>query len=369
MIDTTMTDPTTTELSPSLPELIDMQIRTSGPMSIASYMGLCLTHPTKGYYRNMDPLGAGGDFITAPEISQMFGELIGFFIVNLWQQMGSPKEFTLLELGPGRGTLMADVLRVACRAEGFRDALDLRLFETNLALIAEQNARLEAYGAKWIDAFDKVGPGPLLVVANEFFDALPIRQFVRGQDGWHERMVGTNNGRRVFGLNPTPIPASAMPETPADAEINAVLEVGLASGEVMNRLASTISTQGGAILAIDYGYARTQTGETLQGVRRHQFADVLDAPGEVDISAHVDFEALGNVAAGAGLTVQPLATQGQFLNRMGINQRASALIAANPRMADELASAKARLVAPEQMGNLFKAFCAASPGLQPPGFE
>ena len=355
--------------SPSLPELIDMQIRTTGPMSVATYMGLCLTHPTKGYYRTADPLGAAGDFVTAPEISQMFGELIGFFLVNLWQQMGSPKEFTLLELGPGRGTLMADVLRVACRADGFRDGLDLRLFETNAALIAEQNSRLEAYGAKWIDGFDKVSPGPLLVIANEFFDALPIRQFVRAEDGWHERMIGTNNGRRVFGLNPTPIPASAMPDTLADAELNAVLEVGLASGEVMNRLATTISTQGGAILAIDYGYARTQTGETLQGVRRHQYADVLDAPGEVDISAHVDFEALGTVAAKAGLAVQPLATQGQFLTRMGINERTSALIAANPGSAQDLSAAKARLVGPDQMGNLFKVFCAASPGLQPPGFE
>ena len=358
----------TDQTSPSLPELIDMQIRTTGPMSVATYMGLCLTHPTKGYYKGADPLGAAGDFVTAPEISQMFGELIGFFLVNLWQQMGNPKEFTLLELGPGRGTLMADVLRVACRAEGFRDALDLRLFETNPALIAEQHARLEAYGAKWIDGFDKVGPGPLLVVANEFFDALPIRQFVRTEDGWHERMVGTNNGRRVFGLNPTPIPASAMPATLASAELNAVLEVGLASGEVMNRLATTISTQGGAILAIDYGYAHTQTGETLQGVRRHQYADVLDAPGEVDISAHVDFEALGAVATKAGLAIQPLATQGQFLTRMGINERTSALIAANPGSAQDLSAAKARLVGPDQMGNLFKVFCAASPGLQPPGF-
>ncbi|MEO9298254.1 class I SAM-dependent methyltransferase [Devosia alba] len=359
----------TEQTPPTLPELIDMQIRTTGPMSVATYMGLCLTHPTKGYYKTADPLGSAGDFVTAPEISQMFGELIGFFVVNLWQQMGSPKAFTLLELGPGRGTLMADILRVACRAEGLRDALDLRLFETNPALIAEQNARLEVYGAKWIDGFDKVGPGPLLVIANEFFDALPIRQFVRTEDGWHERMVGTNNGRLVFGLSPTPIPASAMPDTLAGAELNAVLEVGLASGEVMNRLATTISTQGGAILAMDYGYARTQTGETLQGVRRHQYADVLDAPGEVDISAHVDFEALGTIAAKAGLAVQPLATQGQFLTRMGINERTSALIAANPGSAEDLSTARARLVDPDKMGNLFKAFCAASPGLQPPGFE
>jgi NADH dehydrogenase [ubiquinone] 1 alpha subcomplex assembly factor 7 len=357
-----------TTAGPTLPELIDMQIRTNGPMSVATYMGLCLTHPTKGYYRVADPLGVAGDFVTAPEISQMFGELVGFFFVNLWQQMGSPKAFTLLELGPGRGTLMADMLRVACRAEGFRDALDLRLFETNPALISEQNARLEPYGPKWIDAFEKVGDGPLLVVANEFFDALPIRQFVRMEDGWHERMVGLSEGQRSFGLNPTPIPQTAMPEAVANAEINAVYEVGLANGEVMKRLASIISTQGGAILAIDYGYARTQTGETLQGVRKHAYTDVLDAPGEVDLSAHVDFEALGAVAAKAGLAVQPLTTQGQFLTRLGITERAKALSAANPGSTADIAAAKARLVAPEQMGNLFKAFCAASPGLQPPGF-
>ena len=355
--------------SPTLPELIDMQIRTSGPMSIATYMGLCLTHPSKGYYKNADPLGAGGDFITAPEISQMFGELIGFFCVSLWQQMGSPRDFTLLELGPGRGTLMTDMLRVACRAEGFRDGLDLRLFETNPALIAEQNTRLEAYGAKWVDSFDKVGPGPLLVVANEFFDALPIRQFVRMDNGWHERMVGLSEGRRSFGLNPTPIPAEAMPAAVADAEPNSVLEVGIASGEVMKRLTAVVARQGGAILAVDYGYARTQTGETLQGVRRHGYADVLDAPGETDLSAHVDFEALGTIAAQAGLTVQPLATQGQFLTRLGIAQRAKTLGAANPSLAADIEAAKNRLIGPDQMGELFKVFCAASPGLMPPGFE
>ena len=354
---------------PTLPELIDMQIRTTGPMSIATYMGLCLTHPRQGYYKGADPLGATGDFVTAPEISQMFGELVGFFFVNVWQQMGSPKAFTLLELGPGRGTLMADILRVACRAEGFRDALDLRLFETNPSLIAEQNARLEAYGPKWIDAFDKVGDGPLLVVANEFYDALPIRQFVRSEQGWHERVVGLTDGKRAFGLSPTPIPNSAMPEAIASAGVNEVLEVGLASGEVTARLARTISTQGGALLAIDYGYGMTQTGETLQGVRRHAYADVLEAPGETDLSAHVDFEAIGSVASKAGLAVQPLLTQGQFLTRMGINDRAKALSAANPGSAADIAGAKARLVSPDQMGELFKVFCAASPGLMPPGFS
>ncbi|KFC61813.1 hypothetical protein FF80_04011 [Devosia sp. LC5] len=354
--------------NPTLPELIDMQIRSTGPMSVATYMGLCLTHPRQGYYKGADPLGAKGDFVTAPEISQMFGELVGFFFANIFQQMGSPKAFTLLELGPGRGTLMADMLRVACRVEGFRDALDLRLFETNPSLIAEQHARLEPYDPKWIDGFDKVGDGPLLVVANEFFDALPIRQFVRGAEGWHERMVGLVDGQRAFGLSPTPIPQSAMPDAIADAEPNAVFEVGLAAGEVTARLARTISAQGGVLLAIDYGYGSTQTGETLQGVRRHAYDDVLASPGDTDLSAHVDFEAIGNIARKAGLAVHPLLGQGQFLTRLGISDRAKALSAANPGSAADIASAKARLIAPEQMGDLFKAFCAASPGLMPPGF-
>jgi SAM-dependent MidA family methyltransferase len=357
-----------TETPPSLPELIDMQIRTTGPMSIASYMGLCLTHPTKGYYKGADPLGARGDFITAPEISQMFGELIGFFFVNIWQQMGSPRAFTLMELGPGRGTLMADMLRVACRAEGFRDALDLRLFETNPALIAEQNARLEPYGPQWVDSFEKAGPGPLLVVANEFFDALPIRQFVRGKDGWHERMVGLSDSKRQFGLNPTPIPMTAMPESIVHAAENEVFEVGLANGEVMSRLGQIVSRQGGAILVIDYGYGHTQTGETLQAVRGHKYADVLAEPGEADLSAHVDFEALGNVAAKTGLAVHQLVTQGEWLVRMGIDERAKALSGANPQLGAEIKAARDRLVAPAQMGELFKVFCAASPGLVPAGF-
>jgi len=353
----------------SLPDLIDMQIRSSGPMSVATYMGLCLTHPREGYYKGADPLGTKGDFITAPEISQMFGELIGFFFVNLWQQMGSPKAFTLLELGPGRGTLMADMLRVACRAEGFRDALDLRLFETNPHLIAEQNQRLEAYDPKWIDSFEKVGPGPLLVIANEFFDALPIRQFVRAADGWHERMVGLIEGKRAFGLSPTPLPSSAFPEAVANAEPDTVFEVAIAGGEVMSRLAKTVSTQGGAILAIDYGYAHTQTGETLQGVRRHAYAEVLESPGDTDLSAHVDFEALGNVARKAGLAVPPLTTQGRFLNALGLRERAKALSEANPGLAGDIAAARDRLSAPDQMGELFKAFCALSPGLVPAGFS
>ncbi len=352
----------------SLEQQIDLQIRTAGPISVATYMGLCLTHPSKGYYRAADPIGISGDFITAPEISQMFGELVGFWLVNLWQQMGEPKAFTLLELGPGRGTLMADMLRVACRAPGFRDALNLRLFETSPSLMAEQQARLEVYEPKWLQDFETFEDGPILVVANEFFDALPIRQFVRKPDGWHERQVGLVDGKRAFGLSPTPIPASAMPDAVADAEIDTMLEVCFGGAEVLRQLAKAVSVRGGSILAIDYGYAATRTGDTLQGVRRHAYADVLEAPGETDISAHVDFGALGNVARAAGLAVQPLATQGQFLTRLGIDERAAALSRANPGSAGDIATARERLVSDTQMGSLFKVFCAHSPGLMPPGF-
>jgi NADH dehydrogenase [ubiquinone] 1 alpha subcomplex assembly factor 7 len=352
----------------TLEQQIDIQIRAGGPMSVATYMGLCLTHPSKGYYRARDPIGGKGDFITAPEISQMFGELIGFWLVNLWQQMGEPKAFTLLELGPGRGTLMADMLRVACRAPGFRDALRLTLFETSPNLMAEQQQRLAPYDPKYLQNFDAFEDGPVLIVANEFFDALPIRQFIRKESGWHERQIGLIEGKRAFGLSPNPIPATSMPEAVADAPLDSVFEVNFASAEVLTRLAKVVAEHGGSILAIDYGYGRSQTGETLQGVRNHAYADVLDAPGETDLSAHVDFGALANVAQQAGLATQPIATQGEFLTRLGIDERSTALIKANPGSASDIHAARDRLVAADQMGTLFKAFCAHSPGLTPPGF-
>lgn len=352
----------------TLAQQIDLQITAGGPISVATYMGLCLTHPTKGYYKGSDPLGAKGDFITAPEISQMFGELIGFHLVNVWQQMDEPKSFNLVELGPGRGTLMADILRVACRAPGFRDGLKLKLFETNPALTVEQRNRLESYEPQWLENFEQFDDGPILVVANEFFDALPIRQFIRKPDGWHERLVGLIDGKRAFGLSPTPIPNETMPTAVANAEPDSMFEVCFAGGEVMSRLAKAVAKQGGSILAIDYGYARTQTGDTLQGVRNHAYADVLEEPGETDLSAHVDFGALAAVTQEVGLAVQPLATQGEFLTRLGIAERVKALAGANPSSASDIQIAHQRLVAKDQMGDLFKVFCAHSPGLNPPGF-
>jgi NADH dehydrogenase [ubiquinone] 1 alpha subcomplex assembly factor 7 len=358
--------------SPSLSDLIDMQIREAGPISVATYMQLCLTHPRAGYYSGGDPLGTAGDFITAPEISQMFGELIGFFFVNLWQQLGEPPSFTLLELGPGRGTLMDDALRVAARAPGFLDALHLQFFESNPTLRATQQRRLGKYDPWWADEVDAVAGDPLFVVANEFFDALPIRQFVRTADGWHERQVGLRDGARAFGLSPLAIPPDALPGARADAKPGAVFEVGAAAANIVDRLARRIATNTGALIAIDYGYAGPMAGEsggTLQAVARHAYADPLASPGDTDLSAHVDFGALGRAAADAGLTVQPVATQGDFLARLGIRERARMLTDANPGEAGAIAAALRRLTDPAEMGELFKAFCATSSGLQPAGFQ
>ena len=352
----------------TLSEQIDAQIRAAGPMSLSTYMALALSHPRHGYYTVARPIGAQGDFITAPEVSQMFGELVGFFFVNLWQQMGQPPSFTLLELGPGRGTLMQDALRAASRAEGFANALHLQLFEQNTLLRNEQAKRLGNYAPYWASEIDAVGGDPLFVVANEFFDALPIKQFVKTDDGWHERLVGLREGVRTFGLSPTPIVESAAPPEVYGAYAGEVLELSAAAVEAMQKLSRKVALQGGAILAIDYGYEQTQTGETLQAVKSHAFADPLEAPGEADISSHVNFGVLAEAAKATGLAVAPLAHQGEWLLKLGLGERAKALARANPSEAGNIARAIERLTSPEQMGTLFKVLCAHSPGLKPAGF-
>jgi NADH dehydrogenase [ubiquinone] 1 alpha subcomplex assembly factor 7 len=352
----------------TLSEQIDAQIRATGPMSLATYMALCLSHPRYGYYTTGRPIGAEGDFITAPEISQMFGELIGFFFVNLWQQMGQPPSFTLLELGPGRGSLLADALRAASKADGFENALHLQLFESNVLLKAEQEKRLGKYKPYWASELDAVSDDPLFVIANEFFDAMPLRQFVRTDDGWHERLVGLADGQRMLGLSPTPIVESAAPQEVHGAYSGEVLELSPAAVETMQRISKKVALQGGAILALDYGYPQTRTGETLQAVKAHAFADPLEAPGDADLSAHVNFGVLGEAAKDTGLAVAPLATQGEFLLRLGIGERAKALARSNPAEAANIARAVERLTSPAQMGTLFKVLCVHSPGLHPAGF-
>ncbi len=336
-------------------------------MSVATYMSLCLSHPRDGYYVKGRPIGTRGDFITAPEISQMFGELIGFFFVNLWQQMGSPTSFTLLELGPGRGTLMQDALRAATRADGFQNALHLQLFESNTTLRAEQAKRLGGYAPYWASEIDAVSDDPLFVVANEFFDALPILQLERTDDGWHERLIGLRDDRRRWGLSPVAIETAALPATLNDATVGSIFESSPASAAIMQQLSRKVAAQGGAILAIDYGYSKPPLTPTLQAVSKHAFADALEAPGDADLSAHVDFGVLSRGAAATGLATA-LANQGDFLLRLGIGERARKLARANPNEADNIAAAIERLTSPAQMGALFKVLCAHSPGLKPAGF-
>lgn len=352
----------------SLGDLIDIQIRTSGPISLATYMGLCLTHPSRGYYRTADPLGADGDFITAPEISQTFGEMIGAWMADLYMQMGSPDAITILELGPGRGTLMADALRVATRIPGLAQALDLRLLETNTALIEMQREKLVAFDPQWIEDIDGLPQAPLIVIGNEFFDALPVRQFVKRDGKWFERCIGLADGKRIFGLSPSPYDEMLLGDTFSGAQDGEVAEIGLAGRQFMEQLARVVAPRGGAILAIDYGYEHTQPGETLQALSRHEYADPLAEPGKADLTTHVDFEALGHAARIAGLTIHPLVTQGRFLTSLGLEDRHSALSKTNPEKADQLRSAFERLTGSSQMGAMFKAFCASSPGLAPAGF-
>ena len=358
-----------------LENLIREIIVETGPMSIETYMTLALGHPLHGYYASKMPLGESGDFITAPEISQMFGELIGLWCIAVWRGMGAPRPFLLAELGPGRGSLMADAMRAARIAPNFLDALDLHLVETSEVLRQSQRAALETLGhhPKWHRTAEELPAGPAIILANEFFDCLPVRHFIRGKDGWHERLVGLDReGRLCFGLAPDPDPGLTMPGEPGQ-----VLEAGLAAARVMTQLAGRLAAQGGVLLLIDYGYDTPARGETLQAVKRHRFADPLCDPGEVDLSAHVDFRGLARAARAAGGQVHGPVPQGEWLVRLGIHERAAALRRhASKQQCAAIDSALWRLagngVAPsaDTMARLFKVLAVArpSPGALP-GFE
>ncbi|WGJ13971.1 SAM-dependent methyltransferase [Methylocapsa sp. D3K7] len=358
-----------------LETLIREMIVETGPISIEIYMKLALGHLEHGYYTSKMPLGESGDFITAPEISQMFGELIGLWCVAVWRAMGAPRPFLLVELGPGRGSLMADALRATKIAPDFLSAIDLHLVETSEILRRSQRAALAASGLvpKWHTSVEDLPAGPMIIIANEFFDCLPVRHFVRGVDGWHERLVGLDGtGQLCFGLAPGPDPGLAMPGEPGE-----VLEAGFAAMHVMAGLAARLAAQGGALLAIDYGYDGPPRGETLQAVQRHRFADPLADPGGADLTAHVDFRNLARAARASGAAVHGPVPQGEFLARLGLHERAVALRKrANARQCAAIDAALDRLAGDgtaagsASMARLFKALAVTAPGLDvPPGFE
>jgi len=346
-------------------------IATEGPIGIERFMAICLADPVHGYYMTRDPLGASGDFTTAPEISQIFGELIGLWAVQCWHGLGSPPALHLVELGPGRGTLMADALRAARLVPAFRAALHVHLVETSPVLTGLQRHTLDAAGVPlaWHARLEDVPAGPAIVIANEFFDALPIRQFVSQGGRWHERMVGLAAGKLIFGLDGEPAPGMTMRARDGD-----VLEVGFAGLAVTEQLAGRLARDGGAALVIDYGHAATGFGDTLQAVKHHAFADPLADPGAADLTAHVDFAALLRQARTAGAAVHGPVPQATFLERLGARQRAAALQkgAADEETRAGIAAALARLTdtAPKGMGSLFKAIALTAPGQPvPAGFE
>ena len=346
------------------------RIRREGPLSVATYMELCLSHPTHGYYRRGGPIGATGDFITAPEVSQMFGELIGLWCAAVWQTMGRPQHVRLVELGPGRGTLLADALRAANAVAAFRDAIDLHLVESSETLRAEQAALLGDARPTWHERFETVPPGPVLAIANEFFDALPIRQFERVDNSWRERVVSLAPATQALRLAASAT-ASAEAACLGAAPAGAIVEQAPAREALTATLAARIAADGGAALIIDYGHEMPGIGDTLQAVKRHRRHGVLDDPGTADLTAHVDFSALAMAARRAGANAFGPIPQGEFLQALGIDARAARLRqSASTEQASAIDAALRRLIGAGEMGTLFKVLAIAHPALgRAPGFE
>ncbi len=317
--------------------IIDM-IEAEGPMPLDRYMGLCLGHPQHGYYMTRDPFGAAGDFTTSPEISQVFGEMIGVWCVNAWTSLGSPSPFALVEFGPGRGTLMADLLRAAKASSEFMLAVEVHMVEMSPVLQKMQREKLEAH-VTWHTSIDTLPNMPTLFVANEFFDALPVKQFeIRGGQSF-ERYVGVSEGKLKMGLVPSP------PREGADG----IYETSPISQVIVGEITERIEACGGAALIIDYGHVQSSAGDTLQAMRKHEFCNIFDAPGEVDITAHVDF---------AKLSSAPTMTQGKFLEAMGIEMRTEKLATKLRGEAHtNFIAATRRLIDSTQMGELFKVMC------------
>jgi NADH dehydrogenase [ubiquinone] 1 alpha subcomplex assembly factor 7 len=343
-------------------------IKSSGPMPVWRYMQLCLTHPEHGYYVSRDPLGREGDFTTAPEVSQMFGELLGLWAASVWKAIGSPPVLRLVELGPGRGTMMADALRALRVLPPLYQSVSVHMVEINPVLRDKQKATLSGVrNVAWHDSIDEIPEGPAIILANEYFDVLPIHQAVRRENGWHERVVEIDDtGKLIFGAAPEPIPRFEvlLPPLVRAAPIGAVFE-WRPDLEIM-KLATRVRDQDGAALIIDYGHLRSDAGDTFQAVARHSFTDPLSAPGQADVTAHVDFQALARAAEDLGARVHGPVTQGEFLKRLGIETRAVTLMAkASHEVSEDISGALKRLTdsARGGMGEMFKVLGVSEPQL------
>jgi SAM-dependent MidA family methyltransferase len=331
-------------------------------------MELCLTHPEHGYYVSRDPLGREGDFTTAPEVSQMFGELLGLWTASVWKSIGSPPTLRLIELGPGRGTMMADALRAIRVLPPLYESIDIHLVEINPVLRERQRTTLSgSRNITWHDSLDDVPEGPAIILANEYFDVLPIHQVVRRETGWHERVVNLDDdGKLSFGAAEEPIPRFEvlLPPLVRAAPIGAVFE--WRPDHEMMKIATRVRDQGGAVLVIDYGHMRSDAGDTFQAIARHSFADPLKHPGQADVTAHVDFQALARAAEDVGARVHGPVTQGEFLKRLGIETRAVTLMGkTTSEVSADIAAALKRLTDSGRggMGSMFKVLAVTQPDL------
>jgi len=341
------------------------RIRSAGPLSVAEYMRVCLHDPAHGYYRTQHAIGRAGDFITAPEISQVFGELIGLWCAVVWQQMGAPSQLNLIELGPGRGTLMRDALRAAKAAPDFYTAITVHLVETNAALLEHQRTLLndETVPIRWHkDIEGNHAKRPTIVVANEFLDTMPIDQWVFRSERWRQRCIGLDEAQKLAffdeRLDSELHPTFEQAATPREGDIFETRPAFAAFGSTLASLGSPF-----AALVIDYGHTGPAFGNTLQSIREHRYEDPLAAPGEADLTAQIDFTALANAMSAAGFSVDGPVSQAEFLGSLGIAERARHLMGANPRSAISIEGAIARLMAPNGMGTRFKAIAARDPGL------
>lgn len=359
-----------------LEPLLAQMIADAGPITVAEYMALALGHPEFGYYTTRNPIGEKGDFTTAPEISQLFGEMIGVWCADLWQRAGAPSAFHLIELGPGRGTLMADLLRAAKVLPDFPKAAHVRLVETSPVLRALQEellspARSTVADMTWHTSIESVPDGPAIVIANEFFDALPVHQYVRCGAGWRERMIGFGEKGFTPELSPFAIDPALIPDMFGNAPEGAIYETSPAGLGLLEKASKRIARDGIVLLVIDYGHEMSGLGETLQAVSAHGYVPPFQRPGAVDLTAHVDFSALAAVAEANGLRASGPVDQRVFLTRLGIDLRAEMLMkTATTEQRQAIETGHERLTAPEGMGTLFKtaAFHADSTP-EPAGFR
>ncbi len=347
-------------------------IEAAGPMSVADYMALCLFDPDAGYYTTRQPFGVDGDFTTAPEISQIFGELIGVWAYSAWTALGRPVPVTIAEIGPGRGTLMKDVLRTLARLDaGLVSRASFALVEISPKLAAVQRATLGRHDAdiSWHQTIDTLPSAPLMVVANELFDAIPIRQFMLTGGHWRERCIGLDEAQQLcFATGAGLLDPSLLPLEAADAPPGSIFEVSSRRNALMDTIAGRIADNGGAGLFFDYGHLEPGLGDTLQAVRTHRYEGVLQNPGEADLTSHVDFATLAAVARARGLDAHVM-TQGDFLVRSGLLERAGRLGAdADPSFRQKISADVERLASPHAMGNLFKVLAVLQPNTAVPPF-